>query len=114
MKFRTLSVFFLVMSLVFPSLIKSQEQRSDMIIIKAMKEELNRSWEKLRLDNYESPYFISYQIKDNTYYNIKGKYGAIISSDSDRTRRLFVDVRVGNYSFDNSVVGKSGGGLPFQ
>jgi TldD protein len=114
MKFRILSVFFLIMSLAFPSLIKSQEQRSDMVIIKAMKGELNRSWEKLRLDNYESPYFISYQIKDNTYYSIKGKYGAIISSDSDRTRRLFVDVRVGNYSFDNSVVGKSGGGLPFQ
>ncbi len=114
MKFKVLPIFFSILFLAFPSLIKSQEGRSDMVVIQAMKEELMRSWEKLRLDNYESPYFISYQIKDNTYYSIKGKYGAIVSSDSDRTRRLFVDVRVGNYGFDNSVVGKSGGGLPFQ
>lgn len=114
MKFRVLPMLFSILFLAFPSLIKSQEGRSDMVVIKAMKEELNRSWEKLRLDNYESPYFISYQIKDNTYYSVKGKYGGIVSSDSDRTRRLFVDVRVGNYEFDNSIVGKSGGRLPFQ
>lgn len=114
MKFRVLLILFSVLFLAFPSFIKSQEGRSDMVVIKAMKEELNRSWEKLRLDNYESPYFISYQIKDNIYYSVKGKYGAIVSSDRDRTRRLFVDVRVGNYDFDNSVMGKSGGSLPFQ
>jgi TldD protein len=114
MKLKLLPIFFSVLFLAVPSFIKSQEGRSDMVVIKAMKEELNRSWEKLRLDNYESPYFISYQIKDNTYYSVKGKYGAIVSSDRDQTRRLFVDVRVGNYDFDNSVMGKSGGSLPFQ
>lgn len=113
-KFKLLPIFFFIMFLTFPSFITSQEGRSDTVVIKAMKEELSRSWEKLRLDNYESPYFISYQIKDNTSYSVKGKYGAIISSDRDRTRRLFVDVRVGNYEFDNSIVGKSGGSLPFH
>lgn len=113
-KFKLLPIFFFIMFLAFPSFIKSQEGRGDMVVITAMKEELSRSWEKLRLDNYESPYFISYQIKDNASYSIKGKYGAIVSSDRDRTRRLFVDVRVGNYEFDNSIVGKSGGSLPFH
>ncbi len=111
---RLLPVYLFILCVTLPSITKSQEQRSDMSVIKAMKEELNRSRQKLRLDNYESPYFISYQIKDNTYYSIKGKYGAILASDKERTRRLFVDVRVGNYNFDNSITGKSGGGLSFH
>jgi len=74
-----------------------------------MEMELNRSWKKLRLDGYEAPYFISYQIKDNAFYIIKGKYGAVVELGNDRTRRLFVDVRVGDYEFDNSILGKSGG-----
>ncbi|MCZ6469477.1 MAG: TldD/PmbA family protein, partial [Candidatus Dadabacteria bacterium] len=84
------------------------------IVLQAMEDELMRSQEKLKLEGYETPYFISYQIKDNEYYSIKGKYGAIASSENDRIRRLFVDVRVGNYDFDNSIKGRSGGGAPFH
>src|SRR3989304_1343700 len=113
MKLKMSFILLLSLNLIFPSLLKPQEQKSDMVVIKAMEEELRRSWEKLRLDGYESPFFISYQIKDNTYYSIKGKYGAIVSSDNNRARRLFADVRVGNYDFDNSIRGKSGGGVPF-
>jgi len=96
----------------FPSVTVTETKRGDLLVLNAMEEELNRSWKKLRLDGYDAPYFISYQIKDNNFYSIKGKYGAIISSDNDRTRRLFVDVRVGNYDFDNSIIGNSGGKLP--
>src|SRR3970282_2514069 len=113
MKLKMSFILLLLLYLISPSLVKPEEQRSDMIVIRAMEEELKRCLEKLRLDGYESPYFISYQIKDNTYYSIKGKYGAIVSSDNNRARRLFVDVRVGNYDFDNSIRGKSGGGVPF-
>jgi predicted Zn-dependent protease len=87
----------------------SESERSDTVVLNAMEMELSRSWKKLRLDGYEAPYFISYQIKDNAYYNIKGKYGAIAELVNDRTRRLFVDVRVGDYEFDNSILGNSGG-----
>ena len=88
--------------------------RSDYVVLQAMVDELNRSQGKLKLEGYETPYFISYQIKDNHYYSIKGKYGAIASSDDDRIRRLFVDVRVGDYDFDNSIKGRSGGRVPFH
>ncbi|MBI2486289.1 MAG: TldD/PmbA family protein [Deltaproteobacteria bacterium] len=113
MRLRILSIFFIILYLSFHSIGELKEQRSDLGVMKAMQEELNRSWEKLRLDGYESPYFISYQIKDNTYYSIEGKYGAVVSSDKNRMRRLFVDVRVGNYEFDNSIRGQSGGKVPF-
>ncbi|MGH7791129.1 MAG: TldD/PmbA family protein [Thermodesulfobacteriota bacterium] len=113
MRLRILSILFIILCASSYSIGESKEQRSDLDVIKAMQEELNRSWEKLRLEGYESPYFISYQIKDNAFYSIEGKYGAVVSSDSDRMRRLFVDVRVGNYEFDNSIRGQSGGKVPF-
>lgn len=88
--------------------------RSDYVVLKAMQDELNRSQVELKLEGYEAPYFISYQIKDNEFYSIKGKYGAIASSDNDRIRRLYVDVRVGDYDFDNSIKGRSGGRTSFH
>lgn len=89
-------------------------QRSDTVVLTAMRDELERSQKKLKLEGYEDPYFISYQIKDNSFFSIEGKYGAIVSSDKSRIRRLFVDVRVGDYRFDNSMKGRSGGGIPFD
>ncbi len=93
---------------------KESEERSDVIVINAMSDELERSQTKLKLEGYEAPYFISYQIKDNSYTSIQGKYGAIVDSDTNRIRRLYVDVRVGDYEFDNSIKGRSGGVVPFH
>jgi predicted Zn-dependent protease len=111
MRLRVLSIIifsFLLITLTTLTAV-SESERSDTVVLNAMEMELSRSWKKLRLDGYEAPYFISYQIKDNAYYNIKGKYGAIAELVNDRTRRLFVDVRVGDYEFDNSILGNSGG-----
>ena len=96
------------------SSIAQETDRSDYMVLKAMQDELARSQQKLKLEGYDTPYFLSYQIKDNEFYSIKGKYGAIASSDSDRIRRLYVDVRVGDYDFDNSIKGISGGSIPFH
>ena len=89
MKLKMSFILLLLLYLISPSVVKSEEKRSDMVVIRAMEEELKRSWEKLRLDGYESPFFISYQIKDNTYYSIKGKYGAILSSYNNPPTPLF-------------------------
>lgn len=94
--------------------VAEESERTDLIVLQAMEAELNRSQNELKLEDYETPYFISYQIKDNEFYSIKGKYGAIVSSDNDRIRRLYVDVRVGDYDFDNSIKGRSGGRAPFH
>jgi len=105
---------FLASASALPSPPKGDTKRSDALVLEAMSDELTRSMAKLRLEGYEDPYFISYQIKDNTFYEIEAKYGAIVSSTENRIRRLFVDVRVGDYEFDNSVKGRSGGALPFS
>jgi len=117
MKIRTLYIPALLLILFISSFtvsIAQESKRSDLVVLQAMQDELNRSQQELKLESYESPYFISYQIKDNEFYSIKGKYGAIASSDNDRVRRLYVDVRVGDYDFDNSIKGISGGRVPFH
>jgi TldD protein len=108
MRLRVLSIIIFSFFL-FALTAVSDSERSDIVALNAMEKELSRSWKKLRLDGYEAPYFISYQIKDNAFYSIKGKYGAIVELANDRKRRLFVDVRVGDYEFDNSILGNSGG-----
>ena len=87
----------------------SEEKRQDLNVLHAMEQELTRSIKKLELEDYIKPYFISYLIKDNEINQIIGRYGAIMLSENDRSRQLFVDVRVGDYDFDNSDNGKSGG-----
>lgn len=84
-------------------------KRPDLVILDAMSRELNRSLKDLRLEDYQKPYFISYQVKDNLSYQVSGKNGALLYSDEDHTRDLFADVRVGDYQFDSSDNGNSGG-----
>lgn len=71
-------------------------------LLDAMRSELARSMDKLRLDGYEAPYFLSYQVKETQSEVIAGRYGAIYQDDGRRLRRAFVDVRVGSYDLDSS------------
>ena len=67
-----------------------------------MQAELGRSMDRLRIEGYEAPYFLSYQVKETQSVAIAGRYGAIYQDDSRRARRAFVDLRVGNYQLDSS------------
>jgi predicted Zn-dependent protease len=71
-------------------------------VLSAMSAELSRSSERLRLQGYEAPYFIAYQVKDVTRHELGGRYGAIFDDASRRDRNLYVDLRVGSYELDSS------------
>src|SRR5512138_2702616 len=72
-------------------------------VLSAMQAELARSMDRLRLQGYDAPYFISYQVKDVTRTEIGGRYGALFQDDARHDRSLYVDVRVGSYAFDSSA-----------
>ncbi len=72
------------------------------IILEAMRAELERSMEKLSLKNSDSPYYISYIIKESRDIKATAKYGAIFSFDDSTTRPGYVEVRVGSPEVDNS------------
>jgi predicted Zn-dependent protease len=71
-------------------------------ILAAMSAELARSSARLRLERYDAPYFIAYQVKDVARHEIGGRYGAVYEDAARRDRNLFVDVRVGSYDLDSS------------
>ncbi len=73
-----------------------------MALVDAMAEELQRNQQQLKLQNHEPPYFMGYQLKDTEQHGIVARYGALFQDDSFRERKLYVDVRVGSYDFDNS------------
>jgi predicted Zn-dependent protease len=70
--------------------------------LSAMRAELDRSMQRLRLAGHEAPYFLSYQVKEVTRHDVAGRFGAIYAEASRRDRSLFVDLRVGSYDFDSS------------
>jgi TldD protein len=81
-------------------------------IVQALSDELNRAMGTLQ--NQSDPaYFISYEVNDLSRLNIDTNLGALRSSNSNRARYLDIDVRIGDYEFDNThqIRGGRGTGL---
>jgi TldD protein len=66
-----------------------------------MRDELARS-RSIHLANLGPPYFISYSLDDGETFGVTATLGGIVSSRLDSFRIPEVDVRVGDYKFDNS------------
>jgi hypothetical protein len=75
---------------------------ADDVVMKAMRDELDRSMKQLQIEQLEKPYFISYHVQDRTSLNTEATFGALLSGSISRTRYLTVQVRVGDYQRDNS------------
>lgn len=74
----------------------------DDIVMKAMRDELDRSMKQLQLENLEKPYFIAYRVVDSESTGVSASFGALDSSNQGRSRRITVEVRVGSYQLDNT------------
>ena len=101
-KFPLLPVFLgcmLSIALVASSLDARQQED---VVLKALKDELARSMEKLQLKDMEKPYYVEYAVMDVEMFEVKAAFGSIIKSERDHSRILRVEVRVGNYDMDNS------------
>jgi hypothetical protein len=72
------------------------------IVMKAMRDEMARSMKQLTIENLEKPYFIAYRMVDTDGAGAGASFGALDRSNSGRSRRLHVEVRVGDYKLDNS------------
>jgi predicted Zn-dependent protease len=72
------------------------------IVMKAMRDELDRSMKQLQLENLEKPYFISFRVMDSENANVSASFGALNNSSGGRSRSFTVEVRVGDYKLDNT------------
>ncbi len=102
LRFRFLPVFLsCVLSIASAAPNLNALQQED-VLLKALRDELTRSMEKLQLKDMEKPYYIEYAVTDVEMLEVKAAFGSIIKSERDRSRLLRVEVRIGNYDMDNS------------
>jgi len=75
----------------------------DDVILRAMRDELDRS-RQLRVvgGGDDVPYFISYTLNDIDSYRINASMGAAVSIGHNHGRVPDIEIRVGNYDFDNT------------
>ncbi len=79
-------------------------------VLRTMSQELQRSLVTLK-QQPTPPYFLSYELTDNRAVQISSAFGTLTRSDDNRTRTLDVDLRVGDYTLDNTHPLR--GGAPF-
>ena len=77
--------------------------------MQAMKDELTHSMEALKKQPVP-PYFLGYQITDSQSISVVSSFGALLSANENRRRILDVDLRVGEYAFDNTHALRGAGG----
>lgn len=72
-------------------------------VFRAMQTEIKRSMSELKKQEFP-PYFISYNITDVEVMAIVASFGKILSSGENKSRVLDIDLRVGDYDFDNTHI----------
>lgn len=77
-------------------------QSRDDAVFHAMRDELARSMAQLRLDTMPRPYFIAYRVEEVEVAGVAARRGSLMRSDQAVYRHLSVEVRVGDYDFDNT------------
>jgi hypothetical protein len=82
---------------------------ADDVVMRAMRDEMERSMRKLQLENLQKPYFISYRSVESQGCSVGASFGALTGSYCEpaasgqaRSRNLSVEVRVGDYTRDNT------------
>jgi len=86
----------------YGSICYAEERDCRIEILNSLKKELTRSMRKLQLEDFEVPYFISYWLKEEESVSMRGKFGGIVSKNQGNHRNVYVEVRVGDYTMDNT------------
>jgi TldD protein len=78
-------------------------QDSRLVVLSALKTELARSRERLKMPKEDPPYFLRYLVRDYDESDVSATLGALVADDHTRARHASVEVRVGDYQFDNTA-----------
>jgi len=95
----------LAISLLSGPLATGDSSASDhrLVLLNALKSELQRSQNKLRLPGEDGPYFIRYLVREYDDYDLVARFGALLEDSHQHLRQANVEVRVGSYKFDNTA-----------
>ncbi len=73
-------------------------------VIRGLQDEIERAKNQLKLEDNDPPYFLAYLVNMEENSQIIGQYGSILKCDLERANQMFLDLRVGDYEFDNTNV----------
>jgi len=74
-----------------------------LVVLGALKDEIARSKQKLRMPSEDGPYFIRYIVREYDDYDLAARVGALVEDNYQHVRQGAVEVRVGSYQFDNTA-----------
>ncbi|MBN2560562.1 MAG: TldD/PmbA family protein [Phycisphaerae bacterium] len=78
------------------------EAAPDHVLLRLLTEELDYSTQNLAMPDGTKPYYIAYTITDEQSVLLDARLGALTQDDVRHERVLDVDIRVGDYSLDNT------------
>lgn len=93
-------IFICLLSLL--AIYKTAYAINDDEILRAMRDELKRNMNELSIESIEKPYYIEYKLSVYESNDVKASLGSLQETGSTKTARISVDVRVGDYKFDNT------------
>jgi len=71
------------------------------VVLRALREEMDRSKDHLKLENVAAPYYIEYRVTELDQFEASAVFGALRNQQHVRGRLLRVVVRVGDYKQDS-------------
>ncbi len=80
---------------------RAADSASGDILMRAMREEMERSKDKLKMDGVPTPYYIEYRVTTVDQFDASAVFGALRSRQRQSGRLLRVVVRLGNYKQDS-------------
>src|SRR5882724_3570384 len=100
MRLYTILIFAIVIKISILEL--TAQQSPDDVVLKAMKDEINRNLTELKLPDFEKPFFIMYGISDQKNYSISATLGSITRLSENQSRfRSTTRILVGDYDFND-------------
>lgn len=103
------SVFF------FTAFVTAASAQQEDVVLKAMKDEMNRNMANLTLKDHGKPFFIAYGINDYQVFTVYATLGAVVHANETPNRSKNVRILVGDYEFndeslDNNLYSDTGAG----
>jgi predicted Zn-dependent protease len=84
-----------------PAMEGKQAIPQDDVVMQAMKDELDRTKSKLKLEKFATPYFVSYNITDSIGFFLGASFGAITNKSDSNSRFARTVLRIGDKKLDS-------------
>jgi predicted Zn-dependent protease len=84
-----------------PAPARAANTASGDVVLRALREEMERSKAKLKMENVPAPYYIEYRVTEIDQFEASAVFGALRNQHHNHGRLLRVVVRVGDYKQDS-------------